>query len=598
MKTPLKTSLFACLLSLLPFVKAYSQPAWNTVYTENFNNVSSPDAVPNMYYGCSFAISGSGGNKYLRNSWAVEYCFVLFKLNLDAAYEYRMTWSARSNAPGRNVQFFYHTQAGIGGTDIGATTAINFSSSIFTDIGSEAFDVPQSGEYYIGIRPGLLNTGNVNAKVEFDDFRLERRERTVISFAQSALTVAEGGSVEVCVNASNPDPDGQAFVEVALATDAAPHLAGFTTQTLSFSGGAQTLQSCFTLQTAQPTGGEDDNYTYTLTLQNPSGGFNAGLGSPSTLTLTVLEANPGCPWAGEDRTICMGESVQIGCPRVGPTDPGANYCYKWLPEEGLEQPYNAITTATVDETTIYTVYISDNHGNLVATDEMTVFVEAKLSVTPVFPLICPGDTVILEATVEGSAENVFLWNTGEITSAITVTPHQTSFYTVEATSIDLGCTMKYKARVNVKYPPFIHISATSPAICHLALPALRGNQPIEEEKDNEYSCEYSSTWLYAGTGFPGFTYEWSTGETTPDIDVTVPGEYSVTVTKIGGCTTIDTVEIFPCYEVEIKPHVITSDLGDQYFLDAGEGYVSYIWHDGSTDRYIPVSSNVVSVVSG
>ncbi|MBL7791582.1 MAG: hypothetical protein JNK77_04630 [Saprospiraceae bacterium] len=91
MKTPLKTSFFACLLSLLPFVKAFSQPAWNTVYTENFNNVSSPDAVPNMYYGCSFAISGSGGNKYLRNSWAVEYCFVLFKLNLDAAYEYRMT---------------------------------------------------------------------------------------------------------------------------------------------------------------------------------------------------------------------------------------------------------------------------------------------------------------------------------------------------------------------------------------------------------------------------------------------------------------------------------------------------------------------------
>ncbi|MBL7791583.1 MAG: hypothetical protein JNK77_04635 [Saprospiraceae bacterium] len=255
------------------------------------------------------------------------------------------------------MQFFYHTQAGIGGTDIGATTAINFSSSIFTDIGSEAFDVPQSGEYYIGIRPGLLNTGNVNAKVEFDDFRLERRERTVISFAQSALTVAEGGSVEVCVNASNPDPDGQAFVEVALSTDTSPHLAGFTTQTLSFSGGAQTLQSCFTLQTAQPTGGEDDNYTYTLTLQNPSGGFNAGLGSPSTLTLTVLEANPGCPWAGEDKTICQGECIIIGCPEAQPQDPATVYCYSWLPNEYMEDSHQSSVEVCPSETTVYTVII-------------------------------------------------------------------------------------------------------------------------------------------------------------------------------------------------------------------------------------------------
>lgn len=241
MKTPLKTSFFACLLCLLPFVKAFSQPAWSTVYTENFNNVSSEDAVPNMYYGCNFTLLGAGANKYLRSTWALEYCYVVFKLNLDAAYEYRMTWSARSNILGKNVRFFYNTQAGTAGTDISGTVAINFSTSVFTDIGSGTFGVSQSGEYYIGIKPGLGNNSNGSAKVEFDDFRLERRERTVISFAESALTVAEGGSVEVCVNASNPDPDGQAFVEVALAADAAPHLGGFTTQTLSFSDGRQWL---------------------------------------------------------------------------------------------------------------------------------------------------------------------------------------------------------------------------------------------------------------------------------------------------------------------------------------------------------------------
>jgi len=461
MKTPLKTSFFACLLSLLPFVKAYSQPAWNTVYTENFNNVSSPDAVPNMYYGCSFAISGSGGNKYLRSTWALEYCYVVFKLNLDAAYEYRMTWSARSNTPGKNVRFFYNTQAGTAGTDISGTVAINFSTSVFTDIGSGTFGVSQSGEYYIGIKPGLGNNSNGSAKVEFDDFRLERRERTVISFAESALTVAEGGSVEVCVNASNPDPDGQAFVEVALATDAAPHLGGFTTQTLSFSGGAQTLQSCFTLQTAQPTGGEDDNYTYTLTLQNPSGGFNAGLGSPSTLTLTVLEANPGCPWAGEDRTICMGDTVQIGCP---PVDYPPEYCFRWYGDTGLDNPYLLNPLVFPDETTTYYIYITDDQGDLIGADSVTVTVleNPPILFTPYQPVVCNGASTTVSAT-DGFAS--YHWSNGDIGREITVS--SPGMYEVTVTAAN-GCSSLAAVRVeevNLNYT----LLPANPVLCQKTL---------------------------------------------------------------------------------------------------------------------------------
>ncbi|MBK9459752.1 MAG: hypothetical protein IPN94_10040 [Sphingobacteriales bacterium] len=51
------------------------------------------------------------------------------------------------------------------------------------------------------------------------------------------------------------------------------------------------------------------------------------------------------------------------------------------------------------------------------------------------------------------------------------------------------------------------------------------------------ACDGETITLDAGT--EGVTYQWSTGEDTPTIDVTDAGWYVVTVTNFTGCTTID-----------------------------------------------------------
>ena len=65
-------------------------------------------------------------------------------------------------------------------------------------------------------------------------------------------------------------------------------------------------------------------------------------------------------------------------------------------------------------------------------------------------------------------------------------------------------------------------------------------------------CELETIILDAS--YPGATYLWSTGETTATIEVSVPGEYSVTVSKDTRCTNIDeiVIEQIPVIEVNLE----------------------------------------------
>lgn len=85
---------------------------------------------------------------------------------------------------------------------------------------------------------------------------------------------------------------------------------------------------------------------------------------------------------------------------------------------------------------------------------------------------------------------------------------------------------------------------------------------------------------------PNESYIWSTGETTQEITVGQSGTYVVTVTNyITGCeVTAPPVEIIvdPLPVVDLGPDPDRCD-GSVVTLDAGSGYVSYDWNDGTWD---------------
>ncbi|MDY2588417.1 choice-of-anchor L domain-containing protein [Winogradskyella aquimaris] len=98
----------------------------------------------------------------------------------------------------------------------------------------------------------------------------------------------------------------------------------------------------------------------------------------------------------------------------------------------------------------------------------------------------------------------------------------------------------------------------------------------------------------AETGFTSDTYLWSTNATTPDIEITEIGTYSVTVTSELGCETISTFNVTESESatIELTETVDFSDPNNITITISGIGNYVYILDDGE-----PQESNIFENVS-
>ena len=107
--------------------------------------------------------------------------------------------------------------------------------------------------------------------------------------------------------------------------------------------------------------------------------------------------------------------------------------------------------------------------------------------------------------------------------------------------------------------------------------------------DDQSLCDVSVIVLDAGLGFS--SYLWSNGSTSQWIVVDEPGTFWVTVTNGIGCSGSDTINILidTPLAVNLGDDLAICD-GSEIVLDAGAGYSSYLWSNGSASQSIVVEN--------
>ncbi|HRO08393.1 MAG TPA: SdrD B-like domain-containing protein [Saprospiraceae bacterium] len=249
--------------------------------------------------------------------------------------------------------------------------------------------------------------------------------------------------------------------------------------------------------------------------------------------------------------VCLGESTTLTA--------SGGAAYEWNTGE---------TTASIDvdpiTKTTYTVSITSAEGcQVVLSKEVDVYPLPVVTISG-NNFICIGSSTDLTA----SGGSNYLWSTGATTSTITVSPVQTTTYTVTVTDVN-GCTAEASIVVQVNG---LSISAS-----------ITG--------DNEI-CQGESTTLQGVlNGGTATSYLWSTGAVTSSITVS-PGTsttYTVTITDSNGCTAaasrLVTVRSLPQASITGPDGVC---IGSTATLTASGG-VSYLWSTGATTASITVS---------
>ena len=259
--------------------------------------------------------------------------------------------------------------------------------------------------------------------------------------------------------------------------------------------------------------------------------------------------------AGDDAEICQGSTVTLAA------EGGSSY--QWNTGETTQS-----IEVSPDTTTTYSVEVFNNGCS--DTDEIEVVVNETPTPNAGSDLtITEGETVVITATGGES----YIWNTGETTPSISVSPLTTTEYSVEVIINNCGAT-----DVVIVFVDELSINA--------------------DAGDDVTICQGDTATLSASGGD---AYLWSTGETTQTIEVSPNQTTAYTVIAYSGSISNSDEVIV---DVGINPEItLTADssvLAGNYITLSASGANNYEWSNGATQPNIAVSPNTTTtyVVTG
>jgi gliding motility-associated-like protein len=239
---------------------------------------------------------------------------------------------------------------------------------------------------------------------------------------------------------------------------------------------------------------------YTVQVTNASG-CQSALSAATVVTVNALPATPTIT-ANGPTTFCDGGNVTLSS--------SAGSTYLWS---------NGATTASINITTSgsYTVQVTNANGCQSALSAATVVTVNAIPATPT--VTAGGSTTFCDGTsitLTSSAETIYLWSNGATTQSINIT--SSGSYSVQVSTAS-GCQ-----------------SATSVAtiVTVNALPVT----PIITAESPTTFCDGDVVTL---TSSPGMDYLWSNGASTPSVNITTAGNFTVQVSNASGCKSAQSV---------------------------------------------------------
>jgi gliding motility-associated-like protein len=191
----------------------------------------------------------------------------------------------------------------------------------------------------------------------------------------------------------------------------------------------------------------------------------------------------------------------------------------------------------------------------------------KLEATACCPdTVCAGEVVTITVTDTASFTPTIIWSTGENTNTITPQVFATTTYTVNV-SDNRGCLVVREVEIVVRNTSPIVTLCCDTGVCLGA------------------TVQFTTTVSPAGQ----YTYNWSTGESSPDITkaIVFPRTFTVTVTDVNGCSVAKSVSA--TVSNAALPLTVCCDTtvcsGSQVTFTAtvgGSGQFSYAWSTGET----------------
>ena len=305
--------------------------------------------------------------------------------------------------------------------------------------------------------------------------------------------------------------------------------------------------------------------TYTVTVtdnHNCSVSTSAAIITSGSLNLSTTNNGVSC-FGANDAVISV--SASGGTPA---------YTYLWA---GGQTGYQLSNLGTGT----YSVTASDASG-CSASQTITVTQPAQLQVvTRVTNASCGQSNGSVTTSVAGGTPNyAYAWDNGSTASAINNLSSGT--YNVTVTD-NKGCQASASATV-------INTGA-------LSLTTSQGDAQC-------YGSANGTAGVSATGGSPAYTYVWSNGVSAQTISNLTAGNYIVTVTDAGSCTSTASVSISQPTQINITSHttqpLCSGSSNGSIFVTAngGAGSYSYVWSNtatGSTISNIPAGNYTVTV---